>query len=251
MNGSKQLRLRIGISTDTGNVRSRNEDAVYADGERGLFIVADGMGGHQAGEVASRVAVETISARMPTILQREAAELTMESIKAAVDAAHEEILRRSSFLNALEGMGSTVVLAWIVNGWVHMANVGDSRAYLRRSGSMRQLTEDHSIAARMVRQGKLDPKDARQHALHSVLYNALGHDRQPPEADIHSFEQEEGDILLLCSDGLTNMVEDHEIEKILQASASVQAASDQLIERAKQNGGQDNITVIVVMFEGT
>jgi protein phosphatase len=251
MTDNKQLRVRVGFSTDTGNVRSRNEDAVLADSQRGLFIVADGMGGHQAGEVASRVAVETISTRMPTISQREAVEVAIERIKEAVDTAHEEILRRSSMLNELEGMGSTVVLAWAVDGWVHVSNVGDSRAYLYRSGKLRQLTEDHSIAARMVRQGELDPKDARQHALHSVLYNALGQDGQPTEIDVHSYEQHEEDTLLLCSDGLTDMVEDHEIEKILRASASVQAASDQLIERAKQNGGRDNITVIVVRFEST
>jgi protein phosphatase len=250
MSINKLLRLRVGFGSDTGNVRRRNEDAVFVDPQRGLFIVADGMGGHQAGEVASRIAVETIGSRLHGSTPAKNEESTRKRLVEVIAEAHEEILRRSSMLIELEGMGSTVVLAWIADESIHLASVGDSRAYLYHDGNLRQLTEDHSIAARMVRQGELDATDAKQHALHSVLYNALGQDGQPPEIDVHSYEQHEEDTLLLCSDGLTDMVEDHEIEKILQASTSVQAASDQLIERAKQNGGRDNITAILVRFEG-
>jgi PPM family protein phosphatase len=250
MTSKKPLVMRVDFGTDTGRVRSRNEDAVFADGQRGLFIVADGMGGHQAGEVASRIAIETISGRLHTVVQGGSAESTRQRLVEVVGDAHEEILRRSSILNELEGMGSTIVLAWVVDEWVHVANVGDSRAYLFRSEGLRQLTDDHSIAARMVRQGALDAKDARQHAMHSVLYNALGHDSQPSDVDVHSYEHHEGDTLLLCSDGLTDMVEDHEIEKALRASASVQEVCDKLIGLANQNGGKDNITAIVVRFGG-
>ena len=251
MTGKGLFRMQVGFGTDTGRVRSRNEDAVSADGKRGLFIVADGMGGHQAGEVASRIAVETISALLPAVAQGEGTESARHKLVEVVGNSHEEILRRSSILNELEGMGSTVVIAWVVDEWVHVANVGDSRAYLYRGGTLRQVTDDHSIAARMVRQGELAAKDARSHALHSVLYNAIGHDSQPPEADVHSYEHRDGDTLLLCSDGLTAMVEDHEIEKILHASGSVQATCDQLVRLANQNGGRDNITSIVVRFGGT
>lgn len=251
MTGKELFRMEVGFGTDTGKVRSRNEDAVFADGKRGLFIVADGMGGHLAGEVASRVAVETIRALLPAASQGDGNESARHKLTEVVGNSHEEILRRSSTLNELEGMGSTVVIAWVLDEWVHVANVGDSRAYLYRGRSLRQVTDDHSLAARMVRQGELAAKDARHHALHSVLYSALGHDSQPPEADVHSYEHRDGDVLLLCSDGLSDMIEDHEIEKVLQASRSAQGACDQLIQLANQNGGRDNITSIVVRFGGT
>lgn len=243
------FQLRVGFGTHAGKVRKSNEDALLADAKRALFIVADGMGGHQAGEVASRFAVETLSARLPLIFDVDEAARIRPILQDVVKAAHAEILRSAGLMDDLEGMGTTVVLAQVVDSLVYVANVGDSRAYLSRRGVLKQLTEDHSVAARMVREGELDSEEARRHPMHPVLYNVLGQTGQDPDIDVASYEHHAGDALLLCSDGLTDLVEDDAIAEILSCSQSPQKICDRLIEIANGNGGRDNITAIVVRFD--
>lgn len=241
--------FEVGFGTDTGRIRDHNEDRLYVDKEAGLFIVADGLGGHQAGEVASRVAVETIKDHFDSIppLSQDCKKIE-DAARDAIQAANHEICTRSIFLEELHGMGTTVVLALVKEDRVYVAHVGDSRAYLLRNETLKQLTEDHSVVARMVRAGELDKEEARHHYLRSSLYRALGKD-ETVDVDTLVYNHQPGDTLLLCSDGLTDMLEDEEIKDNLPGFSSPQKAGDRLIAMANEKGGKDNITVIVVKFD--
>ena len=247
MTTGRSISFDVGFGTDRGRNRSRNEDSLFVDMERGLFIVADGMGGHRAGEVASRVAVETISEHFHSVpLPRKPSKIEQD-MKEALQRANEEIFNRSYLLDDLRGMGTTVVVALIYSEKIYLAHAGDSRAYLLRQGNLQQLTEDHSVTSRMVREGNLTREEAKDHHLHSALYRALGQD-VTLEVDTNTYDYQAGDTLILCSDGLTDMIEDDEIMDVLYTFASPQQACDQLISRANTKGGRDNITVIIVQF---
>lgn len=225
--------------TDTGRVRAHNEDTVLA--EPPLFVVADGLGGHEAGEVASSIAVETLRDHAPR--RADAAALAR-----AVKAANKEVLRAAKEGVGRAGMGTTLTAAIVEGGHIALAHVGDSRAYLLSGGELRQLTRDHSMVADMMRRGQITEADARVHPNRSVITRALGTDSEMI-ADPYEIEAGVGDRLLLCSDGLTGMLDDARIAEVLRSTREPADAASQLIAAANEAGGYDNISVVIVDIE--
>ncbi len=227
--------------SDTGRERRTNEDNAFARAP--LFAVADGMGGARAGEIASKIVVDTLDHGMPDGVPAEAglAELTRE--------ANHSIHQMATSDPDRAGMGTTLTAAYVGDGEVAFAHVGDSRAYRFRDGSLEQLTNDHSLVGELVRRGKLTEQQAEEHPQRSVITRALG-----PEAavqvDSFSKDARPGDVFLLCSDGLTSMVPLGTIKDILRQADSLDAAARRLVEAANENGGRDNITVVLFRIEG-
>jgi protein phosphatase len=235
--------------TDVGIVRSGNEDNYLMLAERGIFIVADGMGGHAGGEVASALAVEAIAAYGKAYLAGpEPAERTAVLLQDAIRTADEAISSKAREHRKLREMGTTVVLALCQGDQVHIAHVGDSRAYLHHHGELRQLTEDHSVVAQLIRAGQLTPRRARSHPLRHQITRSLG--GRAAVAELRCVTWQHGDLLLLCSDGLTTMVEDRQIEELIRRGGmDVQAACEALVARANAEGGEDNTSVILARRE--
>jgi PPM family protein phosphatase len=225
----------VGVITDTGRKRRRNEDAYVC--EPPLFAIADGMGGAQAGEVASRLAAAA--------LKESGADAGGEQrIAALIQEANRRVYDRSSSDPNTSGMGTTITVALVENGNVAFGHVGDSRAYLIRDGSMEQVTEDHSLVNELLKSGKLSREEAETHPQRSVITRALGTD---PDVDVDTFtiEAEEGDLFLLCSDGLTDMVGEREILELVERNRKdIDAALKSLVKAANRSGGEDNITVV-------
>ncbi len=318
------LRLVAVARTDTGLQRDQNEDACHAQIDEdpaqvaGLFLVADGMGGYHAGEVASRLAVETIRDTLKPLLGPTSAQPTMrldrrrrgkaaaqaqntEKLDASkspgdaapaetAEAAAEQITSASATAKAAmqeapqtkqlaesaalehygdrlraaieqsgkvifqyghehtdaQGLGSTVTAALVVGGQIYIGNVGDSRTYLLRGGELQQVTRDHSLVARLVEAGQIEPDEAYEHPNRNLIYRSLGAGKAHVDVDIFAETLQAGDILLLCSDGLWEMVRDPEITSILSATDDLSQACDKLIQRANHNGGEDNITAVLV-----
>lgn len=222
--------------TDVGNVREHNEDSLIASSP--LFAVADGMGGHEAGEVASEIAVTTMAGLVPEGPDAQA-------LAAAVKEANAAVLRGAADGTGRPGMGTTMTTALVYDDQVIIAQVGDSRAYLVHNGSLQRITRDHSLVADLVEQGRITEEEARVHPQRSVITRALGSDPRM-EPDTYRLQVEEGDRLMLCSDGLSSMVEDDVIEQALISNPDPQAACDVLVAEALAAGGMDNVTVIVV-----
>jgi protein phosphatase len=308
------LRLVAVSCTDTGLQREQNEDACFAQVSEeagqpaGLFIVADGMGGYHAGEVASRLAVETIrdallpligpTTSQPTVrLDRkkrgkgakaaagaepdaaeranatdasaesaggdESAELSggahtrhleetpaiehyTESLRAAIERSSEVIVRYGRQHPESHGLGSTVTAALVVGNHAYIGNVGDSRTYLWRDKTLQRVTRDHSLVAQLVELGQIEPEEAYDHPKRNLIYRSLGAGRADVEVDIFAQELQPGDALLLASDGLWEMVRDPQITSILSAGHDARHICDELVERANENGGEDNITAVLV-----
>ena len=241
--------MKVAVRSDVGRSREINEDCAFADPDMGLAILADGMGGHLAGEVASDIAVKTLVAGVTVALHAGNAEGQEESIKSilsrCIGEANQTILARASEDMNLKGMGTTIVVALSQGDSVHIAHVGDSRAYVFREGTLRQITRDHSLVAEMVEAGDITEREARLHRLRSILTRTLGHE-DIVQADVQSVSWESKDCLLLCSDGLTNMVEDRKIGKILgRYGRNLEGACEELVRAANSGGGKDNITVIL------
>ena len=222
--------------SDTGMVRTGNEDSFLARSP--LFVVADGMGGASAGEIASRTAVEEFAAGIPSGDNPEA------QLAQVVAAANAKINADAAANESRRGMGTTITAALVGDGTVAVAHVGDSRAYLIRGGAIAQLTRDHTLVDELVRQGQLTEQEAAEHPQRSIITRALGPE---PSVEIDTFSQplEDGDILLLCSDGLTGMVGDRDLLDTVQSAKSLAAAAKSLIASANAAGGRDNITVLL------
>ncbi|HEV2235719.1 MAG TPA: PP2C family serine/threonine-protein phosphatase [Ktedonobacterales bacterium] len=302
------LRLVAVTCTDTGLQREQNEDACFAKvsdeaGQpAGLFIVADGMGGYHAGEVASQLAVETIrDALLPLIgpptsqptvrLDRKkrgkgaktataepdtsdpaaateasedksadisggahtrhleetpAIEHYAESLRSAIERSSEVIVRYGRQHPDSQGLGSTVTAALVVGNHAFIGNVGDSRTYLWRDKSLQQVTRDHSLVAQLVELGQIEPDEAYDHPKRNLIYRSLGAGRADVEVDIFAQELKAGDALLLASDGLWEMVRDPQITSILSAGHDAERTCSELVERANENGGEDNITAVLI-----
>ena len=236
--------MRSCCVTDVGQKRTTNQDFVFASDTPvgplpNLLIVADGMGGHQAGDMASRYAAEVIVSHIKRSRERN----PIRVLRSAIETANERVLEKAAEDEELSGMGTTVVAATVVENYLYVANVGDSRLYLIRD-HIRQITRDHSLVGEMVRAGELSPEQARNHPNKNIITRAVGAG-QTLEIDFFDEDLRKGDILLLCSDGLSNMVEDEEIEKIIKSGRELPKIAMDLIERANRNGGKDNIAVVL------
>jgi PPM family protein phosphatase len=227
--------------TDVGRVRTHNEDAVLA--QPPLFVVADGLGGHEAGEVASSIAIETVRDHAPRRPDAKA-------LARAVKAANREVIRSAREGLGKAGMGTTLTAAIVEGSHVAIAHVGDSRAYLLHDGVLSRVSEDHSMVADMIRRGQLTEAESRYHPNRSVITRALGTDVNML-ADTYDLDASPGDRLLLCSDGLTGMLEDGLIAEILADHRAPEAATHALVDAANDAGGHDNISVIIIDIEGT
>ncbi len=238
--------MKAAARTDPGRVRPANEDSVFADPEAGVLIVADGMGGHAAGEVASDLAVRTISGILTG--PQAAGPAGVEAphvLRQAIERANAAIRTRAAEDWSSRGMGTTVAVVFAQDSRLWLAHVGDSRIYLVRAGEIRRLTEDHSLVAQMVKAGQITAGEARTHHLRNVITRSLGFEASV-EPEIQALEWVAGDYLLLCSDGLTGMLEDQEIARAVAAGhADLPAVCRDLIALANERGGTDNISVVV------
>jgi protein phosphatase len=236
------MRLVFAAATDVGRMRTNNEDSYLSS--QPVAAVADGMGGHSAGEVASAIAIEELTAlRDRGPWENETA--ATDDLKQAILRANRRIREMAAGDRKLNGMGTTLVALLEDGDMVHVANVGDSRGYLLRQGELSQVTVDHSLVQELVDDGRLSPEDAERHPQRSVITRALGIDPEV-EFDLFTYKLQVGDRLLLCSDGLSDVVEPAQIRKVLLRVPSAQRAARELVTVANAHGGPDNITVIVV-----
>jgi len=249
------LHILTGARTDLGRVRKNNEDCYSIDPSLQLYVLSDGMGGEAHGEVASTLAVQTIlthcrqgeNSRTTPIFGESSPDVSERTnrLASAIHLANRKVFEAAASDPEQQGMGATIVAAWIDGQRLCLAHVGDSRAYLLRAGSMDQLTADHSLVAEKVRVGILTPQEADASELQSVLTRAVG-TNNTVEVDTDEQALLVGDFVLLCSDGLTRMVTDPEIASTLLTSASPQESADRLVDLANENGGVDNVSVIVL-----
>ena len=230
----------FGSRTDIGCLRDHNEDSLVVTPP--LFAVADGMGGHAAGEVASEIAVRVLSELAPEHPDGEA-------LGRAIEEANRAVIQAAREGRGRQGMGTTMTAAMLEGERLVIAQVGDSRAYLLHQGKLQQLTRDHSLMADMIEAGQLTPEEARSHPNRSVITRALGSDPHT-QPDLYEINVETGDRLLICSDGLSGMVCDNEIESTLARVRDPQRCASQLVNEAIANGGHDNVTVIVADVTG-
>ncbi|MBE3559341.1 MAG: serine/threonine-protein phosphatase [Ktedonobacteraceae bacterium] len=282
------IKLTAADKSDVGKQREQNEDCAYKriesseEGDRGLFIVADGMGGYRAGEVASKLAIDTISRTLdnlfkplpdqPTIKldlnqtvklppaesERPARQKTRklaetqnaasieEQFRTAIQQANNAILRHGEKQPSARGLGSTVTAMLVQNDQAYIANVGDSRTYLLRGDTLKVLTRDHSLVMRLVEARQIESREIYTHPQRNLIYRSLGAGHKFVEVDIFYEVVQPGDTFLLCSDGLWEMVHDEDLQRVLSERKSPQQICDTLIDLANQNGGEDNITAIVV-----
>jgi len=239
------MKIISAAGTDRGRIRENNEDSVLAEDDIALYAVADGIGGHRGGEVASRLAIETLRMIVRESVSRgfdpETAEATLDT---AFTTANARIVETGSQDPSLAGMGTTMTALLMTGKRAYVAHLGDSRAYLLRDGSLRQVTEDHAVVAEQVRAGLITPEQARRSPLRHIITRALGI-QQEVHVDHRTIELGPADVFLLCTDGLTEMVEGPEIESILIRDSPAEAVV-KLIAAANVYGGADNITVVVV-----
>lgn len=245
--------LRIARHTDTGQLRSRNEDAIASDASIGLAVLADGMGGYNAGDVASQMATLTITAELISSFNRARqagksldSDLASSLMMDAVDAANLAIYQVANEQEQCEGMGTTLVLSLFVDNQVVIGHIGDSRAYVLRNDQLKQLTKDHSLLQEQIDSGLLTQEQAKLATYKNFVTKALGVD---PVADLemNTFDVQVGDLYLLCSDGLTDMVEPYDIETtLIEGQDDLESLVNTLIRKANQRGGKDNISVILI-----
>ena len=229
------MRFAYGERTDVGRGRPENEDSHLVDPDDGLYAVADGMGGHRAGEVASATAIDALKT----------AYLGGQRLDEAVVAANVAVFAKAAEDAALRGMGTTLTAIALHDSTALLGHVGDSRAYLMRDGAVTQVTEDHSLVEQLVREGRLTPEEAQNHPQRAIITRALGVDPDV-QVDTYRIDLKPGDRLMICSDGLTNMLSDDTIAQTLRRHADPQQAADTLVDMANQAGGDDNITVVLV-----
>src|SRR5713226_1010549 len=223
-------------ASDTGRKRRHNEDSYVVAPP--LFAVADGMGGAQAGEIASKLAAAALEDTDPGTLSGE------ERVTSLIQEANRRVYERSNADPNASGMGTTITVALVEDAGVTIGHVGDSRAYRYREGSIEQITEDHSLVNELMKSGKLSPEEAEAHPQRSVITRALGTDPDV-DADTFTIEAKAGDVFLLCSDGLTDMVGEHEILELVERNRDdIDAALKSLVKAANRSGGEDNITVV-------
>jgi protein phosphatase len=240
------VQLSVAAGTDVGRVRSGNEDNLHAeaDQDRGIFIVADGMGGHAAGEIASEMAVQTVARELAPLRDLESAE-TRTRVMEAIRKANDAIYKRTITESEKQGMGTTVSALVLARSRYMIGQVGDSRIYLLRGGTLTQLTKDHSYVQEQVDAGFLTPEQARYHPYSNVITRCVGANASV-EPDVLTGDVEPGDVFLLASDGLTGMVDDAGLLQLMTQKSTPIKMVDAMITAANRKGGLDNITAIVV-----
>ena len=232
--------------TDIGKKRKLNQDYVFTceipvGHLPNLFLVADGMGGHNAGDYASKYTIETIVNE----IEKSTEESPVVVLDKAIQSANQHIRQKSFEDEELNGMGTTVVAATIIDNILCVANVGDSRLYVINHEKIKQITRDHSLVEEMVRMGGLKREQARSHPDKNIITRAIGA-QDDLEIDFFRIQLDKGDMILMCSDGLTNMIDDEEIKMILQGKRDIVEKAEELVKAANNNGGKDNIAVILV-----
>lgn len=232
--------ISFGSRTDIGYVRDHNEDSLIIIPP--LFAVADGMGGHEAGEIASEITVNTLAELAPS-------HLDAEGLTAAVEAVNYNVMKAPRQGIGRDGMGTTLTAAMLEGERLLIAQVGDSRAYLLHKGHLQQITRDHSLMADLIEAGQITPEEARVHPNRSVITRAIGSDIHM-RPDIYELNVDAGDRILLCSDGLSSMISNNAIESIMRRQSDAQHCADELVTAALENGGADNVTVVVADVPG-
>lgn len=239
--------------TDIGQVRSHNEDSggiFYNSAEQMLAIVADGMGGHQAGDIASQMATQVIQKKWETQAELETPERLENWITETVTEANTAVFTESKVKPELEGMGTTLVIAVCTDEFITIAHIGDSRCYIYKNDGLKQITEDHSLVNELVRSGQISADDAEFHPRKNVLLRALGTE-ESVVCDIQTMEWETGSKILLCSDGLTNKVIDTELTEYLSKPDQGNKIGQELIDLANERGGEDNISLAIIHHDST
>lgn len=256
MNDSEQILLTKlpfswAASTHTGNVRTENEDAYFLGPEIGLFVVADGMGGHKGGSLASKIVTEDL----PVMIENKLNALRSRSPRSVRRIFKSTIAEQSRQL-CIEGtggehgytdMGATVVVLLIANARACIANLGDSRIYRLRAGKLKQMTKDHSVISELIEAGRIEPDEADGHEALGQITQHVGMD-EVPEPHIKTFSLKKNDRLMLCTDGLTDMIREDEIKIMLTTEDDPETTAQKLIEKANNNGGYDNTTVVIVDY---
>lgn len=241
----KNFTIRSSGLTDVGQVRENNEDAWNAVPERNVFVLADGMGGHSAGEIAAQETVE----RYSSLIQSKNPEISLENVKqqlnAIISEVNKSVFRLARADRELRGMGTTICSAVFIEHLMCYAHVGDSRIYRFRDQKLQQLTEDHSLVQELLDLGELNPRQASEFTQRNIITKAIGTEPDV-EASIDTCDVQSGDIILMCSDGLSDLLSNREIEKILNLSADIDQKVDLFIQSANRRGGIDNITVILM-----
>ncbi len=232
--------------THIGRRRDMNQDYMYTSTTPvgslpNLFVVADGMGGHNAGEYASRFTVD----KMVEVISQNRQQEPVAAMREALTEANSQLLEEAGADPSKSGMGTTVVAATVIGDLLHVANIGDSRLYVIDHEAIRQITRDHSLVEEMVRLGEMDKAAAKVHPDKNIITRAIGVTRELA-VDFFEVELRPGDMILLCSDGLTNMVEDEEIKEIVLEQKNIVEKAEKLINTANENGGKDNITVVLI-----
>ena len=271
-----RVSVEIGAETNIGKVRTQNEDHFlvaklaksmricltslpddwetrFADEEGHLMVIADGMGGAAGGENASRLAVETIESFLLNVMKwflhlDSEQSILLTSLKDAFNRADANVIHRAQNDPSLYGMGTTLTMAYSVGIDLFLVHAGDTRAYLLRGGELRQITNDHTLVNLLVQGGTLTPEAARHHARRNVVTNVIGGPSAGVHTEVHRVEVQDGDVLLLCSDGLTEPVDDGQIASVLAGHRDVDYACRRLIELALQGGAPDNVTVVVARY---
>ncbi|QXM05866.1 Stp1/IreP family PP2C-type Ser/Thr phosphatase [Crassaminicella indica] len=240
--------MEIGAYSHIGRVREINEDAYYiSNGTLNLFVVADGMGGHNAGEVASKVAIcsikDFIEQHKNEFFDKEEQEVCEILRKATLEANHK-IFEKSRNEIECQGMGTTLTVVLVLSK-VYVAHVGDSRAYLVRKNNISQITQDHSLVAELLRNGSITENEAKNHPQRNMITRALGTEEEIT-IDVFTLDLQDDDVILLCTDGLSNLIEVEEIRDVLIGTNNMQKACEHLVELANERGGYDNITVVAI-----
>ena len=236
--------MKIYAQTDVGRKREMNQDYVYVTDKPvgpfpNLLVVADGMGGHKAGDLASKYTVKVVHEE----LEKTELDKPEEILKSIVSVANHKLIQAAQSDVKLEGMGTTLVIATVIGNTLYFSNVGDSRLYLI-GDKIKQLSKDHSLVEEMVRLGGINEEEARHHPDKNIITRAIGV-KEDVEVDFYEFSLKKGDIILMCSDGLSNMIEDEEIFAIVKGARDIVEAGQNLIDRANENGGNDNISVVL------
>ncbi len=248
---SSPWEIRTAGLSDVGRVREHNEDRYLVDPDRSLFIVSDGMGGHQAGEVASEAVVTVLPPLIEQYISRHhpsSGKAIERILQRAIRELSQRLRTESKGRAGLQGMGATLTLVWLRGEEAYLAHMGDSRIYLYRNEKLIQMTNDHSVVGLLLRHGDITPEEARNHPARGRLSRYVGM-KEDVSPDVRTICPQQGDRLLLCSDGLTGMVPDEQIRDVLQANPEPEAACQALIAAANEAGGKDNITVLVVNCE--